>query len=397
MDEIVIVSAARTPFGKFGGSLASFSAPQLGGLAIKEALRRANLSGDQVDEAMMGIVVPAGVGQVPARQAAVAGGIPHNVPSFTLNKVCGSALKAVTLGTQIIKAGDADTIVAGGMESMSNAPYLVPGARWGQRMFDGKLVDAMVKDGLWCPDNDVHMAVIGGQVALESGVTREMQDRWAQRSQERWAAGEARGAFDQERFPVEVKSKRKTFTLEKDEGPRPNSTLEGLQKLKPLFVPDGCVTAGNAPGVNDGAAAVVIMRRSHAEAVGAPILATIKGYAQVSRESRYISTAPGLSIQALMEKYGRTLADFDLIEINEAFAAVPLVSCLKILGMSWEEMDEKVNVNGSAVAVGHPIGASGARILMTMIWELNRRGQKNGVCAICSGMGQGDAVWIEVE
>ncbi|MCD7929017.1 MAG: acetyl-CoA C-acyltransferase [Clostridiales bacterium] len=397
MDEIVIVSAARTPFGKFGGSLASFTAPQLGGLAIKEALRRADLTGDQVDEAIMGIVVPAGVGQVPARQAAVAGGIPHNVPSFTLNKVCGSALKAVTLGTQIIKAGDANTIVAGGMESMSNAPYLVPGARWGQRMFDGKLVDAMVKDGLWCPDNDVHMAVIGGQVALESGVTREMQDRWAQRSQERWAAGEAKGAFDQERFPVEVKSKRKTFTLEKDEGPRPNSTLEGLQKLKPLFVPDGCVTAGNAPGVNDGAAAVVIMRRSHAEAVGAPILATIKGYAQVSRESRYISTAPGLSIQALMEKYDRTLADFDLIEINEAFAAVPLVSCLKILGMSWEEMDEKVNVNGSAVAVGHPIGASGARILMTMIWELKRRGQKNGVCAICSGMGQGDAVWIEVE
>ncbi len=397
MDEIVIVSAARTPFGKFGGSLASFTAPQLGGLAIKEALRRANLTGEQVDEAIMGIVVPAGVGQVPARQAAVAGGIPHTVPSFTLNKVCGSALKAVTLGTQIIKAGDADTIVAGGMESMSNAPYLVPGARWGQRMFDGKLVDAMVKDGLWCPDNDVHMAVIGGQVALESGVTRDMQDRWAQRSQERWAAGEAKGAFDQERFPVEVKSKRKTFTLEKDEGPRPNSTLEGLQKLKPLFVPNGCVTAGNAPGVNDGAAAVVIMRRSHAEAVGAPILATIKGYAQVSRESRYISTAPGLSIQALMEKYDRTLADFDLVEINEAFAAVPLVSCLKILGMSWEEMDEKVNVNGSAVAVGHPIGASGARILMTMIWELKRRGQKNGVCAICSGMGQGDAVWIEVE
>ncbi len=397
MDEIVIVSAARTPFGKFGGSLASFTAPQLGGLAIKEALRRANLTGDQVDEAIMGIVVPAGVGQAPARQAAVAGGIPHNVPSFTLNKVCGSALKAVTLGAQIIKAGDADTIVAGGMESMSNAPYLVPGARWGQRMFDGKLVDAMVKDGLWCPDNDVHMAVIGGQVALESGVTREMQDRWAQRSQERWAAGEAKGAFDQERFPVEVKSRRKTFTPEKDEGPRPTSTLEGLQKLKPLFVPDGCVTAGNAPGVNDGAAAVVVMRRSHAEAVGAPILATIKGYAQVSRESRYISTAPGLSIQALMEKYHRSLSDFDLIEINEAFAAVPLVSCLKILGMSWDEMDEKVNVNGSAVAVGHPIGASGARILMTMIWELKRRGQKNGVCAICSGMGQGDAVWIEVE
>lgn len=397
MEEIVIVSAARTPFGKFGGALSSLPATALGGCAIKEALRRANITGDQVDEAIMGIVVPAGVGQVPARQAAVAGGIPHTVPSFTINKVCGSALKAVKLGAQIIKAGDAETIVAGGMESMSNTPYLVPGARWGQRMFDGKLVDSMVKDGLWCPDNDVHMAVIGGQVALEQGVTREMQDRWAQRSQERWAAGEAKGAFDAERFPVEVKGKRGTVVVDKDESPRPTSTLEGLAKLKPLFVPDGCITAGNAPGVNDGAAAVVLMSRSHAEKIGAPILATIKGYSQVSRESRYISTVPGLAIKALMERYHLSMKDIDIIEINEAFAAVPLVSGLKMLGMSWEEMDEKVNVNGSAVAVGHPIGASGARILMTMIWELKRRGQKTGVCAICSGMGQGDAVWIEVE
>lgn len=397
MDEIVIVGAARTPFGKFGGALASLSAPALGGLAIREALRRSGLSGEQVDEAIMGIVVPAGVGQVPARQAAVAGGIPHTVPSFTINKVCGSALKAVKLGAQIIKAGDADTIVAGGMESMSNTPYLAGGVRWGQRMFDGKLVDAMVKDGLWCPENDVHMAVIGGQVAMEYGVTREMQDRWAQRSQERWAAGEAAGAFDEERFPVEVRKKKQTLVVEKDESPRPGSTLEGLEKLKPLFVPDGCITAGNAPGVNDGGAAVVVMRRSKAEALGAPILAIIRGYSQVSRESRYISTVPGLSIKALLERYDLTLKDIDIIEINEAFAAVPLVSGLKMLGMSWEEMDEKVNVNGGAVAVGHPIGASGARILMTMIWELKRRGQKNGVCAICSGMGQGDAVWIEVE
>lgn len=397
MSEIVIVSAARTPFGKFGGTLSSLRAPELGGLAIKEALRRAGIAGEQVDEAIMGIVVPAGVGQVPARQAAVAGGIPHTVPSFTINKVCGSALKAVKLGAQIMKAGDAEVIVAGGMESMSNTPYLVPGARWGQRMFDGKLVDAMVKDGLWCPDNDVHMAVIGGQVAMEYGVTREMQDKWAQRSQEKWAQGEAAGAFDDERFPVEVKVKKKTLTLEKDEAPRPESTLEGLQKLRPLFVPDGCITAGNAPGVNDGGAAVVLMTRSKAEQLGAPILATIKGYSQVSRESRYISTVPGLSIKALMERYNLSMKDIGVIEINEAFAAVPLVSGLKMLDMSWEEMDEKVNVNGGAVAVGHPIGASGARILMTMIWELKRRGQKNGVCAICSGMGQGDAVWIEVE
>ncbi|MCD8127458.1 MAG: acetyl-CoA C-acetyltransferase [Clostridiales bacterium] len=397
MEEIVIVSAARTPFGKFGGVLAGYQAPELGGMAIKEALSRAHITGDMVDEAIMGIVVPAGVGQVPARQAAVKGGIPHNVPSSTINKVCGSALKAVELAAQIIKAGDANTIVAGGMESMSNAPYLLPGARWGQRMFDGKMVDSMVKDGLWCPENDVHMAVIGGQVATEYGVTREEMDRWAVRSQQKWAEGEEKGAFDDERFPVEVKQRKATITVSKDEAPRPGTTMEGLAKLKPLFVPDGAITAGNAPGTNDGASAVVVMSRSHAEALGVPVLATIRGYAQVSRESRYISTVPGLSIQALMDKYDLTLNDFDIMEINEAFAAVPLVSGMKILGMSWEEMDAKVNVNGGAVAVGHPIGATGARVLMTMIWELKRRGQHSGVCVICSGMGQGDAVWITVE
>lgn len=397
MEEIVIVSAARTPFGKFGGALAGFQATELGGLAVREALSRAGIGGDMVDESIMGMVIPAGAGQVPARQAAVKGGIPHSVPSFTINKVCGSALKAVKLGAQIIKAGDADTIVAGGMESMSNAPYLLPSARWGQRMFDGKMVDSMVKDGLWCPDNDVHMAVIGGQVATEYGVTREEMDRWSVRSQQKWAEGEEQGAFDAERFPVEVRQRKGTVTVSRDEAPRPGTTLEALSKLKPLFVPDGAITAGNAPGTNDGASAVVLMSRSHAEKLGAPVLATIRGYSQVSCESRYISTVPGLSIQALMERYGLTLKDFDIIEINEAFAAVPLVSGLKILGMSWDEMDEKVNVNGGAVAVGHPIGATGARILMTMIWELKRRGQKNGVCAICSGMGQGDAVWITVE
>lgn len=396
MEEVVIVSAARTPFGKFGGALSSLSAVQLGGLAVKEALRRAGLSGEQVSESVLGMVLPAGAGQVPSRQAAVLGGIPHSVPSFTINKVCGSALKAVTLSAQILKAGDASVLVAGGMESMSNVPYLVPTARWGQRMLDGTLVDGMVKDGLWCPDNHVHMAVIGGQVALEYGVTREQQDRWAQRSQQRWAAGEAAGAFDQERFPVEITAKKNRFTVKKDEAPRPDSTLEGLQKLPPLFVPDGCITAGNAPGVNDGAAAVVLTTRSTAERLGIPVLATIKGYAQVSRESRFIATVPGLAVRALMERCSLKRSEIDLLEVNEAFAAVPLVSCLHILGMSREEMDEKVNVNGGAVAVGHPIGATGARILMTLIWELKRRGQKNGVCAICSGMGQGDAVWIQV-
>jgi acetyl-CoA C-acetyltransferase len=397
MEEIVIVSAARTPFGKFGGALASYQATELGGMAVEQALLRAGISGDAVDEAILGMVISAGAGQVPARQAAVKGGIPHTVPSFTINKVCGSSLKAVELGAQIIKAGDADVIVAGGMESMSNAPYLLPSARWGQRMFHGEMVDAMVKDGLWCPENDVHMAVIGGQVAAEYGITRQEMDAWSVRSQQRWAAGEAAGAFEAERFPVAVTTKKGTVMVTRDEAPRPETTLETLSRLKPLFDPEGAITAGNAPGVNDGASALVLMRRSRAEALGAPILATIRGYAQVAQESRYISTVPGLAIQALMKRYDLTLGNFDLMEINEAFAAVPLVSGRKILGMDAQEMEEKMNVNGGAVAVGHPIGASGGRILMTLIHALKQRGQKSGVCAICSGMGQGDAVWITVE
>lgn len=397
MREVVIVSCARTPFGKFGGGLRPLKAADLGGLAIGEALRRAGLRGEQVDEVIYGVVVPAGQGQIPGRQAAVKGGVPHSVPVVTINKVCGSALKAVTLGAQIIKAGDADVIVAGGMESMSNIPYVVPDMRWGSRMNDVKMKDAMVLDGLWCPDNDVHMAVIGGSVAGEYGVTREMQDRWALRSQRRWAAAEADGRFDLERFPVEVPGKKGPVTVAKDEAPRPETTLEVLSKLPPLFVKDGTVTAGNAPGTNDGASALVLMSREKAEELGAPVLAVLRGYAQVSRESRYISTVPGLAVRALMERHGLTLEDIDLMEINEAFAAVPLVSCLGILGMDEATMDAKVNVNGGAVAVGHPIGATGGRILMTLIQELRRTGKRTGVAAICSGMAQGDAVWIELE
>ncbi len=398
MKEVVIVSAARTPFGKFGGGLKGLQASDLGGLAIKEALKRAHITGEQVDEVVYGTVIAAGQGQVPGRQASVKGGIPHTVPVVTINKVCGSALKAVTIGAQMIKAGDADVVVCGGMESMSNAPYLVKETRWGSRMNDIKMKDAMVLDGLWCPENDVHMAVIGGAVAGEYGVTREMQDQWSYRSQMKWAEGEAKGTFDEERFPVEVAGKKgKVTVVDKDEAPRPDTTLEGLAKLPVLFTKDGTITAGNAPGTNDGASAVVIMSREKAEELGAPILAVIRGYAQASRESHYIATVPGLAIQKLMEKNGLTVADFDVMEINEAFAAVPLVSCLGILKMTPEEMDAKVNVNGGAVAVGHPIGATGARILMTMIYELKRSGKKSGVCAICSGMAQGDAVWIEVE
>lgn len=396
MRDVVVVSAARTPFGKFGGGLKDLKAVDLGGLAIQEALSRAGIQGSQVDEVIMGMVVPAGQGQIPGRQASIKGGIPHEVPVITINKVCGSALKAVSLAAQIIKAGDADIMVAGGMESMSNIPYVTSNMRWGARMNDVTMKDAMVLDGLWCPENNVHMAVIGGQVAGEYGITREDQDRWALRSQQRWAAGEAAGQFEDERFPVEVKTRKGTTVVSRDEAPRPDTTLEGLAKLPPLFIKDGTITAGNAPGTNDGASAVVIMSREKAEELGAPILATIKGYAQASRESRYIATVPGIAIQKLMDKYSLTLDDFDLMEVNEAFAAVPLVSCRGILGMTPEAMDEKVNVNGSAVAVGHPIGATGARILMTLIYELRRSGKKSGVCAICSGMAQGDAMWVEV-
>ena len=396
MRDVVVVSAARTPFGKFGGGLKDLKAVDLGGLAIQEALSRAGIQGSQVDEVIMGMVVPAGQGQIPGRQASIKGGIPHEVPVITINKVCGSALKAVSLAAQIIKAGDADIMVAGGMESMSNIPYVTSNMRWGARMNDVTMKDAMVLDGLWCPENNVHMAVIGGQVAGEYGITREDQDRWALRSQQRWAAGEAAGKFEDERFPVEVKTRKGTTVVSRDEAPRPDTTLEGLAKLPPLFIKDGTITAGNAPGTNDGASAVVIMSREKAEELGAPILATIKGYAQASRESRYIATVPGIAIQKLMDKYSLTLDDFDLMEVNEAFAAVPLVSCRGILGMTPEAMDGKVNINGSAVAVGHPIGATGARILMTLIYELRRSGKKSGVCAICSGMAQGDAMWVEV-
>lgn len=398
MKEVVIVSAARTPFGKFGGGLKGLTATDLGGLAIAEALKRAGITGGQVDEVVYGTVIAAGQGQVPARQASVKGGIPYTVPVVTINKVCGSALKAVTIGAQMIKAGDADVIVCGGMESMSNAPYLVSDARWGARMNDVKMKDAMILDGLWCPQNDVHMAVIGGAVAREYGITREMQDAWALRSQQRWAIGETTDFFDEERFPVEVPGKKgKVTVVDKDEAPRPETTMEALSKLPPIFTPENTVTAGNAPGTNDGASAVVIMSRERAEELGTPILAAIKGYAQASQESRYIATVPGLAIQKLMEKNNLTLEDFDLMEVNEAFAAVPLVSCLGVLGMDERTMDEKVNVNGGAVAVGHPIGATGARILMTLIYELRRSGKRSGVAAICSGMAQGDAVWVEVE
>ena len=389
----VIVGAARTPFGKFGGSLKALSAVDLGAVVIKEALERSGVSGAQVDEVIMGMVVQAGAGQVPSRQAARKAGLPWDVASETINKVCASGMRAVTMGDQIIRAGDGEIIVAGGMESMSNAPYALPDARYGMRMGDATVRDLMMYDGLTCPFDQVPMAVHGSNVAEEYEITRESQDAWALRSQQRTAQAIASGRFDEEIVAVSIPQRKgEPLQVTKDEGPRPDTTLEGLAKLPPVYKKDGTITAGNAPGINDGAAAMVLMSDAKAEELGIKPLATILGHAQVGAEAPYIATTPGLAINKLLEKTGISLDEIDLFEVNEAFAAVTLISG-KIAG--WD--DEKVNVNGGAIALGHPIGASGARIIMHLAYELKRRGGGLGIAAICSGAAQGDAILIKVE
>lgn len=394
MNRSVIVSAARTPFGKFGGGLKGFSAVQLGSVAIAEAWKRSGLGGEAFDEVLMGQVLQAGAGQIPSRQASLAAGLPIGVPSETINRVCASSFRAVTMADQFIRSGDAEVILAGGMESMSNAPYAVPGMRWGQRMFDAKIVDLMVHDGLWCPIYDRHMAVHGGVGALEYGVSREDQDEWALRSQYRASQAMAQGRFKDEIVAVTVKDKDKKgdIVVDADESPRPTTTYEALAKLPVLFSPENTVTAGNAPGTNDGASALVVMSVKRAEKEGREPLATILGHAEVSEDPAYIATAPGRAVVKLLKKANMSVNDIDLFEINEAFAAVPLVS-----GKIAEWDPEKVNVNGGAVALGHPIGASGGRIIMTLIYELRRRGGGYGVAAICSGGGQGDAILLRVD
>lgn len=389
----VIAGAARTPFGKFGGSLKALSAVELGAIAIREAVERSGISGDQVDEVIMGMVVQAGAGQVPSRQAARKAGLPWNVASETINKVCASGMRAVTMGDQIIRAGDGEIIVAGGMESMSNAPYALPNARYGMRMGEATVRDLMMYDGLTCPFDQVPMAIHGSNVAEEYGITREAQDEWALRSQQRAAKAIEAGLFAEEIVPVSIPQKKgEPVLVTKDEGPRPDTTLEGLAKLPPVYKKDGTITAGNAPGINDGAAAMVLMSDEKAKQLGIKPLATILGHAQVGAEAPYIATTPGLAINKLLEKTGVSLAEIDLFEVNEAFAAVTLTSG-KIVG--WD--DEKVNVNGGAIALGHPIGASGARIIMHLAYELKRRGGGLGIAAICSGAAQGDAILIKVE
>ncbi|HEY8346409.1 MAG TPA: acetyl-CoA C-acetyltransferase [Symbiobacteriaceae bacterium] len=393
--EVVIVSGVRTPFGRFGGSLKDLSAVELGAVAIREAVRRAGLTGreSEIDSVLMGHVVQAGAGQIPSRQAAIRAGLPVSVPSDTINKVCASGLRSVNMADMMIRAGDADVVVAGGMESMTNAPYLLPGARWGHRMGDGRLVDAVIHDGLWCAFGDCHMGVYGSEVAKEFGVSREEQDRWALRSHQRAAAAWDRGLFAEEVVPVEIQQKKGDPVLfAMDESIRRDTSLEKLAALRPAFQPDGTVTAGNAPGLSDGAAALVLMSREKAERLGVPILATVVSQGQHSEEFRYLHTVPARAGLKALAKAGLSVKDLKRVEINEAFAAVTLTS-IKLL-----ECDpEIVNVNGGAVALGHPIGASGARILMTLIYELRRQGGGYGLAAICSGGGQGEATVVRVD
>ncbi len=392
MRRTVVVSAARTPFGVLGGSLKEVPAVDLGAHVIREALKRADLSGNQVDNVLMGMVLQGGAKQVPSRQATLKAGLPYEVTSETINKVCASGLRAVTLGETIIRAGDAEIIVAGGMESMSNAPYALSKARFGYRMGNDSVIDLMLNDGLWCAFHNVHMAVHGSNVAKEYGITRAEQDEFALRSQTLASRAIEAGKFSDEIAPVSIPQKKgEPKICSVDEGPRRDTTLEKLSALPPIFVTDGTVTAGNAPGVNDGAGAMVLMSEEKAQALGKRPLATILGHATVGQEPAYIATTPGLAINKLLSQKGMSISDIDLIEANEAFAAVALTS-QKITG--WNP--EKVNVNGGAIALGHPIGASGARIIMTLIYELRRRGGGLGIAAICSGAAQGDAILLEV-
>jgi acetyl-CoA C-acetyltransferase len=393
MRKTVIVSTARTPFGKFGGALSPLPAVDLGAAAVRGALDRAGMTPEQIDELILGMVLQGGAGQIPSRQAAVKAGFPWTTPSETINKVCASGMRAVTLADQIIRSGDADAVVAGGMESMSNAPYALPNGRWGMRMGDSPVIDLMTYDGLRCAFHNVPMAVHGSNVAAEYGITREAQDAWALRSHERSVAAIDSGRFAEEIVPVEVPGKKGAVTkVDTDEGPRRDTSLEKLAALQPVYNKDGTITAGNAPGVNDGAAALVLMSEERAREEGKRPLATILGHAEVGADAPYIATTPGLAIQKLLQKTGYKVSDIDLFEVNEAFAAVTLTSG-RIVG--WD--DEKVNVNGGAIALGHPIGASGARIIGSLVLELRRRGGGLGIAAICSGAAQGDAVLVRVD
>ena len=379
----MIVSAVRTPFGKLGGGLAGYEATELGSLAIRNAIDRVGLENDEIEYAIMGQVLQGGAGQAPARQAAIGAGLPIEVPADTINKVCASSIRAVEIADQMIRAGDHQVIVAGGMESMSNAPYILKKARFGYRLGDGTLIDLMTHDGLTSTFDNKHMVEQASFVSRELGISREDQDLWALRSHERAVKAMDEGRFSDEIFPV--------GDLEADEGPRRDTSIERLAKLKPVFDPEGTTTAGNAPGVNDGAGALVITSEEFAKQRGLEPLATIVSQAYVADDFAYLARTPAQAGAKALEKAGKTIGDVERVELNEAFSSVVLNST-KMLGAD----PEQVNVNGGAVALGHPIGASGARILGTLIYELRRNGGGLGLAAICSGGGQGDALLIEV-
>jgi len=389
--DVVIASACRTPIGKFQGSLSGFTAPQLGALAIREALTRAKIAPELVDEVILGNVLAAGLGQNPARQAAIHSGIPNTVPSFTINKVCGSGLKAVMLAAQAIRAGDAEIIVAGGQESMTNAPYLMPEARAGVRLGHGKLIDSMIWDGLWDIYNDFHMGQTGELVAKKYEISRREQDEFAAKSHQKAGAATAAGKFDAERFAVKIPQKKGDPVLfTTDENVRGDTTADSIAKLKPAFDPTGSVTAANASSINDGASAIVVMSADAAKKHGVKPLARITGYAAGGCAPEWVMMAPEKSIGSLATKQGKKPRDYDLHEINEAFS-VAAIALQRVLDLD----PERVNVNGGAVALGHPIGASGARVLTTLLHAMQQRDAKTGMASLC--LGGGNAVSLAVE
>ncbi len=387
----VIVSSARTPIGKLSGAFASLSAMDLGGFAIKAALERAGVSGDQVDYVLMGQVLQAGQGQMTARQAAVSGGIPMTVPAMTINKVCLSGVNAIYLADQMIQAGDADIVIAGGMESMTASPYFLPGARAGYRMGDGKLIDSLIHDGLWCAFDAVHMGAGTERYATETGgISRDLQDELAAKSHDRAAAAMKEGRLAEEIAPVAVPQRKgDPILVENDEGVRPGTTTESLGKLKPAFAKDGTITAGNASQISDGGAAVVVMSRAKAEELGIAPIAELVSFGMVAGPDPSLLTQPSRSISQALGKAGLKVGDIDLFELNEAFAAVGIAS-MRDLGIT----DDIVNVNGGAIALGHPVGMSGTRVVATVINELRRRGGGLGAAALCGGGGQGEAAIV---
>ncbi len=390
-NDVVIVSAARTPIGNFGGSLKSISAVQLGAVVIKAVIERAGINLNQIDEVIMGNVLQAGLGQNPARQAALQAGLPQHIPALTINKVCGSGLKAVHLATQAILTGDAEIVVAGGMENMSQAPYLSMEAREGFRMGDVKLVDSMVHDGLWCATNDYHMGITAENLCDKHSLTREEQDEFAAWSQEKAAKAITEGKFKDEIVSVEIPQRKgDPIIFDTDEYVKPATTADKLSKLRPAFKKDGSVTAGNASGINDGAAAVLVMSRRKAKELGIEPLATVRANASAAIDPSIMGLGPVPATKKALEKAGLTINDLHLIEANEAFAAQALA-----VGKELEFSRDIVNVNGGAIALGHPIGASGARVLVTLIHELKRRNEKYGLATLCIGGGQGVATIIE--